>query len=323
MNNLLPIIKKGVVLLLALIGFLALVLFVIQFVTPAILMKSQSYNGASPNSAGIDDYAPSVPSALYQNDAGGTYQSEKTSGSRGGGAQEGNLTERKVIKNGNLDIIVAKAEETAEKLKAIATQYNGFVNAANIYEVTDGIKSGSVTLRVPADQFDAAVREIKKLAIKVNRENINASDVTEQFVDLEARLKNLRAGEDQFLGIMKRATTVDETLRVQNQLVSIRGQIEQIQGQLTYLSRQVDMSSIVVSLTTEADVEVFGIRWRPLFVIKQAFRSMLTGLTGYVDTMVRFILYIPIILIWIATFVIVGAIGWRVFRWTRRKFFSA
>jgi len=235
---------------------------------------------------------------------------------------EGELTKRKVIKNGSLSLLVKKAEEVAESIQSIAERLNGFVQSSQVYEISSGVKSGSVTIRVPADRFNEAMDEIKALAVKVERETTNASDVTEQFIDLEARLLNLKAEEAQYLEIMKSADTVEDTLKVVQRLQSARGRIEQIEGQLKYLSRQVDMSTISVSLTSEADLEVFGIRWRPLFVMKQAFRDMLSGLTGYVDAMINIIFRLPVLILWVVTISLFAAVGWRIFRLILNKFFK-
>lgn len=237
--------------------------------------------------------------------------------------REGDLTQRKVVKNGSLSLIVKSAEDAATKIQSVAERMGGFVGDSNIYEVSSGIKSGSVTIRVPAQKFEEAMAEVKKLAVKVERETVNARDVTEQYVDLEARLKNFRAEEEQYLGILKRASDINDILQVTQRLHSVRSQIEQIQGQLQYLSRQIDMSSITVSLTSEADIEVFGIRWRPLFVAKQALRSMFSGITGYMDIMIRLVIFIPVLLLWLATIGVGVWIVWRIIRWIRARFFSA
>lgn len=235
---------------------------------------------------------------------------------------EGVLTQRKIIKDGSLQLLVKKAEETAAAIQDIAKRLEGFVSYSYIWEVSEGVKSGTVTIRVPADHFEEAMEEIKKLAIKVERETTNTKDVTEEFVDLEARLKNLRAEEEQYLEIMKEAETVEDALAVAGRLSDVRGRIERIEGQLQYLSRQIEMSTITVSLTSEAEVEVLGIRWRPLFVVKQSLKSTLRGLTGYVDAMVRFIFALPVIALWLATIALFAVLGWRLFSWLRKRFFS-
>jgi len=83
------------------------------------------------------------------------------------------------------------------------------------------------------------------------------------------------------------------------------------------------MSVITVALIAEADVEVFGIRWRPLYVLKQSLRSMFGGLTSYVDAMIWFVLYLPVIILWLATGAIIVIVGWKVVKWMKQKFFSS
>lgn len=267
---------------------------------------------------------------------------------RGGGgngfaeAGKNDLAQRKIVKNGSLEILIKNAEETAPKIKSIAEKLGGFVSDSNIFELPPPIvypfnenyvekklaakqaglpKSGNITIRVPVGNFDKAITEIKKLAIRVENENTNAQDVTEQFIDLEARLKNLRVEEAQYQDIMKKAVKIQDILDVVSRLADVRGRIEQIEGQLKYLSRQVDMSTITVAMTAEQEVETFDIRWRPFFVVKQSFKNMLSGFTGYVDKMIGFIFRLPIIIVWLATFALCAFIIWRISRWVRRRFF--
>jgi len=317
-------IKKIVFFVLAIVGLLAIVWVGWQFLYPSYKTFDSSYSqvglsapatafsDSSSFKGGLDSlFNPQIVAVQDRAPA----SSEST-------VSEGELTQRKVIKNGNLTLLVKKAEEVAESIKQLASRLDGFVSNSRVYEVVDGIKSGTVTIRVPADNFDQAIAEIKQLSVKVESENISASDVTEQFVDLEARLRNLRAQEQQFLKILDQADTVEDTLKVVQQLNNVRAQIELLQGQLQFLERQVDMSTITTSLTSEADVEVFGIRWRPLFIVKQAFRDMLQGLTGYVNGIVKLIFRLPVILLWLATVAVITVFAWKIVRWIYRKFFA-
>ncbi|PIQ91831.1 MAG: hypothetical protein COV69_04595 [Parcubacteria group bacterium CG11_big_fil_rev_8_21_14_0_20_39_14] len=238
-------------------------------------------------------------------------------------AGEGQLTKRKIVRNGALSLLVKKAEEAVRNIQALANNLGGFISESRVYETSGGSKSGTIILRIPADRFDEAIAEIKKLAVKVENETTSAQDVTEKFVDLEAQLKSAQAQETQYLEILKRAVTVEEVLKVQQKLGETRSTIEKIQGQIQFLSRQVEMSTISVSLTSEADITVFGIRWRPLFVLKQSFRNMLKGLSGYIDAMIVFIFFLPRLILWLATIAFFSIIGWRIFRWIWRKFIKS
>jgi hypothetical protein len=230
------------------------------------------------------------------------------------------LTERKIVKNGTLELLVEKAEKAADRIQTIALQAGGFVDNLFLREVADGVVSGSVTVRVPAARFDEVVNEVKRLAIKVESERTATTDVTERFVDIEARLVNAKAEETQYLNIMKEADTVEDTLKVAERLAGVRERIERLEAQLKILKQQIKMSSLVVSLTSEAEIEVLGIHWRPLLVAKKSLKSLLAGFTRYVDFMIGFIFMLPVIALWLATAIGILALAWRVLKWFKKFF---
>jgi len=237
-------------------------------------------------------------------------------------SSESQISDRKMIETGSLELLVNNADQTAKDMQGIAERLGGFVSASNVYEISEGIKTGSVTIRIPASNFSQAMDDVKKLAIKVEHESVNAQDVTEQYVDLESRLRNLQAQEQQYLIILKQAVKIADIMQVSAKIDEVRQQIEQIQGRLNYLSRQVDMASLSANLTEEADVQVFGLRWRPLYEIKLAFRNMLASLQSYVDSMIKVIFSLPIILLWLVTIGLVILICWKIGRWIWRRFFK-
>lgn len=245
---------------------------------------------------------------------------------------EGLLTQQKIVKNGSFSLLVGDVENVADNIKAVATRLGGFVanytvgglNHSPIKStpVSSKEKYGSVTIRVPASSFDEAMDEIRKLAVEVQKENITANDVTEQFIDLEARLRNLKAEESQYLDIMKRAYSIVDTLSVAQRLADVRGRIEQLEGQLKYISNQVEMSSINIMLAAEASAEIFGFRWRPLVVIKQAFRDGLSALMNYADWMIWLMFRVPVILLWFATVFFISYVARRIYYWIKKKYFT-
>lgn len=165
--------------------------------------------------------------------------------------------------------------------------------------------------------------DFRKLALRVENERIEAEDVTRNYIDREARLRNLRAQERQYLGILKLATTVKDTLAVSEQLNEVRGQIEQQQAEFEALSKQIETVAITISLRAEADAQVFGLRWRPLYRLKIAAREGLEGVADYVATMTSLVFYLPAILLWLATILVGAAIGWRILRRLGRVLFSS
>ena len=264
--------------------------------------------GISTQSAALRESAPPL--------SGGSQSPSDNAG------QVSNAADRKITKDGSLEILVNKTEEAAEKIKSVAAELGGFTDGANIYNVSEDSKAGTVTIRIPAAKFDEAISKLKALAIKVDKEEITATDVTAEFTDLEAWLKSFKAEEAQYLKILSQAKTVEDTVNVAEHLSNIRSDIERLQGRIKFLSSQVDMSSISVSLTEEGDVQLFGIRWRPLFVLKQAFRDMLKSLSGFVDAMINLILLLPVLALWLAVFIGGLWVAWKIFRFVKEKLFT-
>ena len=178
-----------------------------------------------------------------------------------------------------------------------------------------------LTIRVPAGKFEQVRTEIRKLGLRVESEKLEAQDVTKQYVDQAARIRNLRAQETQYLGILRLAKTVKDTVDVSEKLDEVRGEIEQQQAEFDALSKQVETVAITISLRAEAEAQVFGLRWRPLYQLKLAARQGLDSIAGYASAMASFLFYLPTVLLWLATILIGAAIGWRVLRWAGKALF--
>jgi hypothetical protein len=222
------------------------------------------------------------------------------------------LESRKIICTGSLELLVRDVPDAAGKIRGTASSLGGFVEKSSQAD-TGGI-TASIVMRVPAERFDQAMAEIKRGAVRVESENVEARDVTREYIDLDARLRNARAQEAQYLLIMKRATTVKDTLEVSEKLGEARQNVEQLQGEMKYMTTQIAMSSIEISLRAEPQA-VAGIHWRPLYQAKTAALEMVSGLADWVDTIVVFIIKLPLILVWLVTIVVIAALAWRVVRW--------
>jgi hypothetical protein len=155
--------------------------------------------------------------------------------------------DRSLILTANLSFRAQDPWATADKVRAIAAALGG--DLLGLSQTGSGDqRSALVTFRVPSSRFDDALGQLKQLDGEVVTSNVDAKDVTDQFVDLQARLVALKAQEQQYLTLLSRATTVDEILKVQNALVSTRTQIEQIQGQVNSLKTRIDFSTITMSI---------------------------------------------------------------------------
>jgi hypothetical protein len=160
--------------------------------------------------------------------------------------------ERKIIRNAELNLEVSAPAEAQRKVVAAADAHGGFVVTSEAQQSGTAGEVVNIVLRVPAAQFDATVSEIRSLGTRVRLEKTTGQDVTEEYIDLEARVRTQRALEAQYLEIMKQAQKVSEALEVNKQLAEVRGVIEQIEGRRRFLENQAALSTIKVTLQTPA-----------------------------------------------------------------------
>lgn len=150
---------------------------------------------------------------------------------------------RKLIKEGWVEFETKSIESTGQKLLALVEQYNGYVASDNVYKST-GRTTNTVTIRIPSESFDqvleASIQDVKK----IDNKQINVRDVTEEFVDIEARLKTKRALEMRYSELLQQAKSVSEILEIESELGSLRADIESIEGRLKYLQNQVSFSTL-------------------------------------------------------------------------------
>lgn len=190
------------------------------------------------------------------------------------GGQTAAEVDQKIIKNGSLRITVDSVFDSLGRITGIATARGGFVQESSSTERGDGTHDGQITLRIPAKDFEAAMADVKALAKVVNYELATGQDVTEQYTDLQAQLRNAQAQEEEYLRIMKKAETVEDILKVQERLGQVRGTIESLQGRLKYLENVTSYSTISVSLAEEPRVQVPTKEFRPGTVVKEAVQAL-------------------------------------------------
>jgi Domain of unknown function (DUF4349) len=168
---------------------------------------------------------------------------------------------RKILRNADLTLEVSDPASVQRKITSIAESLGGFVVLSESKQQphddsgrTDLIVN--VVVRVPAMQFDAALNEIRAQGGRVIDEKNAGQDVTEEFIDLEARIKTQRALESQFLEIMKQARKVEDALEVQRQVANVRTEIEKLEGRKRFLENRASLSTITVKLQTPAAIVV-------------------------------------------------------------------
>ena len=227
---------------------------------------------------------------------------------------------RRVAHTSEFSLIVLSPIETADKIRVLAGGLGGNLSSFQ-YSGSDS-DYANISINVPVAALDRAKTEIRKLALRIESENTGAEDVTKPWVDSEARLRNLLATEHQYRHLLKIAGSVGDTLEVSEKLGAVRGDIEQLQAEFAALTKRVQTAAISVSLRADAEVQVLGLRWRPLYRAKLSLREAVDSLGSYGATMFSIILHIPVIALWLFTFFAFAAVGWRLLRWAARVFFD-
>ena len=159
--------------------------------------------------------------------------------------------DRKIVYNVSMELTVKDVRAGMDRITALAVGNGGLVTETNLRQEGDKYR-GSVTIRVPAGRYLDVMTELRGLAVKVENERSSGSDVTEEFIDLQSRQRNLEAVEQQLLVFLGQTKTVQESLQVQDRLNAVRGEIERVKGRLNAINRLTDLATIQVQLRPEA-----------------------------------------------------------------------
>ena len=176
----------------------------------------------------------------------------------GGDGLDGEVTERMIVRTGDVSLVVEDVPSAVDEITSTAVGFAGYVVSSSVWKEGERMV-GSITVRVPVERFEDAMRALRELAVDVTSEQTSSKDVTEEYVDLTAQLENLEATEAQLLRIMEKAETVEDILEVQRELSRTRGEIEQTQARMQYLERTSATSIITVRLEESSlSVELFA-----------------------------------------------------------------
>ncbi len=243
----------------------------------------------APMAPAEDSFEAPLPAAT----AGANYQEAVSNDGTGASAAS---VERIVIQNADLSIVVSDVEGRMKNIQIMAQQMGGFVVSSNLYQsyTSDYVEvpEAQIVIRVPSEKLENALEQIKKDVVEVQNETRSGQDVTAEYVDLQSRLKNYEAAEAQLEAIMEKATETEDVVNVFNQLVYYREQIELVKGQIKYYEEAAALSAISVRVIAEETVKpvVIG-KWEPKGVALEAVQDLVNFLKGFVDFLIRFVVY--------------------------------
>lgn len=240
--------------------------------------------------------------------------------------QDGGTFARKVIAHATMNLVVDDAEQVVEQIQQLLGTLGGYVANANLYKSGDGAATrlqGTLSLRIPSDQLESVMAQLAGLAVDVNNKTISREDVTDQYSDREAQLRNLEAVEVELREMLaevraKPNATPEDILTVYNHLNGIRSQIEQLQGQQNMLDNLVALSTLDLTLLPNVvTLPVIETGWQPTGVVRDTLRQLVNTLQGLGDILIWVGLYLlPILLILaliVACFFVVFRAIWRRF----------
>ena len=238
---------------------------------------------------------------------------EKTSGDSSA------VTERLIIRTGRMAMVVEDTRATRAAVEGMVAEMRAqgaYIVSGDEYGGTGGAQPHvTMSIRVPAMHFDQTMDLLADMAVEVTNRNESAQDVTEEYVDLEARLESLEAARQRLLQIMEESRSTKDLLEAEQQLTQREAEIESIKGRMKYLSQSAQLSSIWIELEPHILSQPVDDEWRPAETVRRAVQALLAGLRGFGDFLILFAIAI---LPWLILVVLViSVVVWLVRRRVR------
>ncbi len=266
--------KLPLIVTLSIVGFLVLAVLASLFSSarqalPAIVNSDKRAPMAQPTTAAAMPRTGGDAPASSMSNVEGQPQLPAESGAGGSTAQTtgpGNTQtnkdwDRMIIRTATLQLKVKDVAASMDEVRTLAGAHAGYVTQSDSHQEGD-YTVASITMQVPAAEFDNTMSQLRKAGLKVLNEQSSSSDVTEEYTDLNSQLRNLQATEQRVLALTQKADKIDDILTLDRELREIQGEIERIQGRVNFLSKRTQMSTITVSLYP--DVPAVGPTARPV-----------------------------------------------------------
>jgi hypothetical protein len=237
--------------------------------------------------------------------------------SAGGGAGGASYAPQKptgpmIVRTASLTLLTREFEKTRDAIEALVRQHQGYSAQLTVAGQTGGGRTLTATFRVPADQLDAVLAEMKKLG-QVDQESQGGEEVTQQYVDLGARLSNARNTEQRLVDVLRQRTgKVADILAVEQEIARVREEIERMEAQLKNLENQVRFATLQVKLSEEykAQLEV-----APSSTGARLWNALVEGYRGAVESALGLLLvllaYGPVLLLWALILFWPARFAWR------------
>jgi hypothetical protein len=219
-------------------------------------------------------------------------------------------TERMIISTVEMAITVEDTDKTLDELQKLVASKKGYVTNSRMWREEER-PLAQVTVRVPAETLNEMLASLRTLALRVESESTTGVDVTEQYTDTQARLRNLEATEKELLALLTEVREnrgkADEILAVHRELTNIRGQIEALKGKAQYLERMTALATINLNIRPkEAPRPVSQGQWDPLITLNKALRGFVTFVQVFLDALIYVLIFSPFVLVPVLVLWLIG-----------------
>ncbi len=215
--------------------------------------------------------------------------------------------DRRVIRNAELGIRVEDVRRGAAEAQQVAAQFGGSVVSSEINQGDDSV-SADLVLSVPSERFEESLDELRELGTEITTDTVEGEDVTEEFVDLESRERNLLAAEESLIELYDQSESVNDTLTVLRELTRIRDQIERVQGRIEYLEQRTDFSQITLDIQPAGGATA---AWDPAGIASRAWNASLRFLQALANVVISIVAFGW----WLVPLLVAGLVWW----WRRRN----
>ncbi|MDB5100153.1 MAG: hypothetical protein JWM80_4574 [Cyanobacteria bacterium RYN_339] len=215
-----------------------------------------------------------------------------------------------IIRHGNLTLQVNSVKAAQERVSGLVKDVGGFISDSRLDASEGGVPAASLTVRVPATQFDKLLNALGDVG-NVRTRQVTGDDVTLEYVDTTSRVRNLQKEEGQLLELLKRAGKLSDVLEVERELSRVRGEIERSQGRLRHLSNQVDLATIEITLTEQVQISTTS-PWNLGATLENAIHNAERELAGTLNWLITtgitlVVAVLPIFVLGLLAFL---ALGW-------------
>ena len=276
--------------------------FLIPLLLFAILVSACGNNAASEAAERDFAMAPEAPAfveeMVVESEAGLAYSQDSTT-TQNLAAPDAGTQERLIIRTADMSIVVPDTEQAMTSIAQMADDNGGWVVSSNVFQYDETAKTGNMSVRIPSEGFQSFIDAIQLMSVEVTRISTSGQDVTEEYVDLSARLANLEATAARVRNFLDEAKDVEDALAVNQELSRLEGEIEVLKGRIKYLEQSSAFSTVSIDLTPDIlsqPIEVGG--WQPQGVARNALESLIAALQTLIDIAIWLLIFLlPIALI--------------------------